>query len=446
MADNVVPGAGAVVPKDITQNVDPRLISMFVKPEGLVGVQSTYTHLTEPVRPPAPTDQDYTFVLPMTASAYIDLKNTELYVKGSLTKKNGEKTETTDTVLLTNNALYSLFDSATIYIGNNQAEIYVPNHPYKAFIRQMKRNAMIMTGERRNQGLLVDMLNPIFKGDAYQMGEGRKDWVMGSKTVEFMGPLLLDFFYENQSYLMPACPVKIKLRRSREPFYVTTGAENAETEYAFDIKDIALSVPCINVSPALTPLLEMQSDFAPARYDFEGLDMRQFDVPTDTITRKFRRVYEGHLPKRVIVAFYDQTAFSGQRDKAPLSTFPVDMRQITLSMNGVAVRELNTNFGQGEYTEAYRKFTEWMGLSDKQTSIPYDVYSQGHRYFCFDLYEKCPPLTGCGDETVLQGFIDVGITLGAALKTHCVMCVFCETPETVEITKDRAARHIKTIV
>ena len=34
-----------------SQNLDPRLFRMFQKPEGKVGVQGTFTHFVQPLRP-----------------------------------------------------------------------------------------------------------------------------------------------------------------------------------------------------------------------------------------------------------------------------------------------------------------------------------------------------------------------------------------------------------
>ena len=61
-------GAAAVVPLDATQNVDPRLIAMFMKKPATVGIQNTVTHHIEPIRPPTITDTEYIFDLPNTGA------------------------------------------------------------------------------------------------------------------------------------------------------------------------------------------------------------------------------------------------------------------------------------------------------------------------------------------------------------------------------------------
>ena len=69
--------------------------------------------------------------------------------------------------------------------------------------------------------------------------------------------------------------------------------------------------------------------------------MRQFSVPEGTISRKYAKVFENRLPKKILIGFYSQAAFSGTHDIAPLLTDPdLNLLKISLSVNGIGVREL----------------------------------------------------------------------------------------------------------
>ena len=119
--EGTVPVTSTVVPTDISQHLDPRLTSMFVKPEGMVGVQSTFTHTVEPL---TGTDEEYVFKILHTGSSYADLKNTQLYIKGNLTRCDGTKLLHDEVVLVANNFLYNLFEFVTLCVGNNQQIIF----------------------------------------------------------------------------------------------------------------------------------------------------------------------------------------------------------------------------------------------------------------------------------------------------------------------------------
>jgi hypothetical protein len=118
---------------------------------------------------------------------------------------------------------------------------------------------------------------------------------------------------------------------------------------------------------------------------------------------------------------------------------------MSLSLNGVVVRELSANYDNGIYLEAYRRFTDWMKASESEYFISFDIFKLGYRYYCFDLMESCPNVDACAEEMLRQGFLDIQLQLGGGLESEHVMTVFYESPESVEITKERAARHMRTI-
>ena len=108
---------------------------MFVKPEGMVGIQNTFTHFVEPIHPPNQHDQDFYFDLPFLGSMYMSVRDIQLYVRGCLKHRDGTVLDDKDNVKFANNGLCYLFDSCMLYVGNNQQEVYVPNIPYKVFIK-----------------------------------------------------------------------------------------------------------------------------------------------------------------------------------------------------------------------------------------------------------------------------------------------------------------------
>ena len=442
MAGNITEPV-TVVPAEASQHVDPRLVSMFVRPEGLVGVHSTFTHVVQPLRPPAENDKEFIFELPHTGAAYIDLKNTQLYVSGSLKRRSGEAMTDNDKVVLTNNALYSLFDSVSIFVGHNQTEMYTGNFQYKSFIKQLMKND-VYSSNLRLQGMDFEFQSNVYKND-YEVGSSRVAWTNKSKKIEFLGQTLIDFC-DTDGYLMPACPLRIKYRKCNEAFYVVTDPSVKDVEYNFAIEKIALYTPCVNVVPALTPLLELQTEEVPARYDFNALGMRQYPLPQGTITRKYSRIFENRLPKKILIGFFSQTAFSGARQEAPLLTDPdLDLRRISLSVNGIGIREIMVNYEDDLYTEAYKRFTDWVGATGKDFPVSFPVYKDGYRYYAFDLMENCPD-SSCVEEALQTGYIDVDLHFGKATAEHAVMCIFYESPETLEVTRERATRHIAPIV
>ena len=446
MADeSTVPGVSSVMSSEVAQNVDKRLTSMFVRPEAIVGVQSTFTHVIEPLRAVSPLDEQFDFDLP-TTNGYVDLKNMQLYIRGRLTKRDGTHLTGEDKVSVTNNLLHSLFQSVTVYVGHNQLELYSSEFPYKAYIRQLQKYDGKKPTSMLCEGFLPEDCSRVMDGNELKSASSRAGMIMVSRTVELMGETLIDLF-QTDSYLMPACPLRIKYRKNRDGFYVITLPEGKDQEYNFSIEKISLHAPTISVAPSMTPLLEMQTDGAPAAYNFEALGIKQFPLSKDSITRHYSRVFEGRLPSRVLVTFFDQSAFSGVgRDKNPLMTSDVNVRSISLCVNGVGLREVQVNYGERIFMEAYQQFIKWMNKKDKEYMVTAKNFPNGFRFYAFDLRDNCGK-EHCLEETLTQGYIDLKLDLHAPHRTEdCVMTVYYFSPQTVFINKQRVAQLEAAVV
>ena len=428
-----------------SQNLDPRLIRMFQKPEGKVGVQGTFTHFVQPLRPPTADDSDYIMELPNTGADYIDLKNVQLYVRGSLKRATGVALEVDEPVLLANNALHSLFESVTVLIGHNQQEIQMNNYPYKAFLRKlmtMKTSSPADIGH----GFTVEA-HHLVRGPMAS-GIARRSWTDLSKVTEFLGPTFIDAF-QTEGYLLPATPVRVIFRRSRDSLYVNTGNDNALTEFKFFIEKIGLYVPVVKISPFLTPLMEMQTDEALASYHFDAIDVRQFSLPRGTLHRVYPRVFQGKLPTKIAVAFYTQDSFIGDRNRASLLTAAITPKRLQLAINGLVTREHRID--GGVRLESYYRFTDWLGVTNIDFPVDVKKYFAGVMFLTFDLMENCVASDSagslsCAEESLLTGFADISVEFGVAVPEECIMVVYAISPDVLDISKERAARYTRVII
>ena len=380
--------------------------------------------------------------LPNTGADYVDLKNIDLYVRGQLKKADGTSLEKAESVVLTNNALHSLFETVTVLVGHNQQEIQMNNYLYKAYIRQLM-HTKTTSPACQEHGFTDD--SKVAKAEEVTMGLTRYPWTSESKVAEFLGPTYIDVF-QTDGYLMPATPLRITFKRSREAFYLTTAVANKDTAYKFFIDKIGLYVPTVKVAPFMTPLLEMQTDESPARYRFDSIDARQFPLPANTTTRTFARLYQGTLPTRIAIAFYRQDSFLGTRDRASLLTADLDLKQMQLAINGLVVQQYDVDISKNIYMEPFRRLTDWLGVTDG--NFPFDLkqFRQGVSFFTFDLMENCSSNTECDKDSLLTGFAELSLQFGFDVPTDCVMMVFAIFPDTLDITKQKALRYNRVIV
>jgi hypothetical protein len=245
---------------------------------------------------------------------------------------------------------------------------------------------------------------------------------------------------------VPGTPLSVKFRKSRPSFYLTASPElDYPNNYKFVIEKIILKIPCVGIEPAMIPLLGMQTDDNPASYGFNSIDLKQFSIPAGTIVQKYNKVYEGKIPKKIAICFLSQASFGGDILKSPYLTEALDVRNITIFLNGIAVRQVEANFNSDMYVDCYNDFVNWMSPKCREYYIEYDFFKKGYSFFCIDLFQHCSVNSPCSEEMFRQGYVDIGIQLGAGNGDHGIMCVFGEGVDFVEIDKTRASRHVKII-
>ena len=431
-----VPGTAAVLDSSITeQTVDSRLILPYVSPQGLIGISSVFTHVLDPLKPLSKTDNEIHFALPDTLNSYIDLRNIKMYIRGSLVRQKGEKLAAQEKVSIADNFCHSLFECVTILLGKNQLEIQHNLYPFKAYLKQLERYSQKCI-EMSMAGLTIDAPVPGIKDMTTAVA--RTAYIAESQEIEFTDNILADFLNSN-GFLKPGFPFKIRFRKSTPAFYTVKHPDNTNS-YVFNLEEFTLKVPCVVVQPDIAELLSRQLDVAPADYRFTGTNIIQYTISGDTLTAKFSRVFQGKLPSKLLVAFYDQESFIGSETSLPLVTSNVNVQNISLSINSVVVRQFNVNFKEKLYLELYDKFIEYVGASGSDYYIPYNQYIRGHMFYPFILNQKPEGMPVLPIQALNQGFIDLTITLRERPGNDVIMAVFYQSPECLSITNKDMAR------
>jgi hypothetical protein len=149
------------------------------------------------------------------------------------------------------------------------------------------------------------------------------------------------------------------------------------------------------------------------------------------------------MPTQILIGLFDAYSFSGQHDKAPTLTSPIDVKRASLCSDGVTVRSIRADFDDDLYVTAYKHFTEWLGTWDSSTYMNFDIFKRGYRYLAFDLLEGCDS-TPC-DAALLSGIMDFSLEFDAPTPTPLTICVFYISPDRVAIGKDRYALCYRSV-
>lgn len=426
------------------QYVSERLLAPFLRDNISVGITGSNKIFLQPIKEVAKTDKEYIFQFPQI-NDYVDLKNIQLYVKGTV-MKYGEGNalialEEGDEVILQNNALHSIFESVLLKVGVNQEKIYESMRPQKAFLRLLLESPKSINNSLSCQGFELDAFND---PNEFLNGSSRARWTKLSKPVEFLGPTFIDFF-QTDGFLPPATPLQIVYRKNYDTSLVIRNIANSrDLRPTFEIDSIGLMIPCMTINPTLAPHIESLTDKAPARFQFDSIDIRQFIVEKGLKRKTFSRVYNGKIPQKILVGLYPENSLTGDYETPALRTANENITQLKLYLNGTLIREHNTEFDQGLYTRSYLDLLSWFKAFDGDFLISHENYFKGYRFLAFDLLDNCSN-DSCAD-LLKSGFVDLEITIAKGAASSWTMLVYAISPDCLDLDKQKSARLTRSVL
>ena len=176
------------------------------------------------------------FVIPGTGTKYIDINNTQLYLKVKITKADGlncDANENDEKVATVNLLLHSMFSQVDVALNGKLISDSTATYPYRAMIETLLNyNKEAKDTHLQSQMYFKDTVSHMDFHDlkAVQIPntglKARFDKTKGSKVFEMMGPIHADIFAQN-NVLLPGVEVRLKLHRSKDAFALISGVAGA---------------------------------------------------------------------------------------------------------------------------------------------------------------------------------------------------------------------------
>jgi hypothetical protein len=419
-------------------SINTRLIAAFTPIKKAVGVHSKHAINILPTRPIGVHDSEIQFESPSMGSAWMDLKNCDVHIKGSLRLADGSKFEAEEEAMLVRNSYCALFETVTLSVGRSFTEIQQINFSHTGLFKMFMEN-------RQERMATASLSGASFQTNStsatdYKNQKGRENKFAVSVPVEFISPTYISFF-STIGYVPPNTMLKVKYRRTPATFYTLAQGASAAKSFRFDIDEMFLRVPTVHVMPQIAPHLDQLRLDVNARLYYDDLVVKKLPIPSDSETRTFSNLFNGNLPKLLFISFFDEDNFVGRNNLDPFFTSSQNVKKLSVSMNGYTVKNYDMNMTGKLYGDAYKSFVEAIGASNSTFSITYGSWLLGNRFFACD-FLNCESAAGgdnCTEETVLQGTMDVSVQFDVKTTKAQVMLVLALTTDSVELMPDGAA-------
>ena len=317
--------------------------------EGLVSelalfdLPSTQTSVTDiyydEIRPMSQASGDSPFEFKISGQNsmdYLDLKNSQIYVRLKVEKADGTALVKTDKVGPANLFLQALFSTTEVTL-QNKATITCNYNPYRAYITTLlKYGTDAVTSQLDTQLFIRDDADSPGVSDPTGSNNGlfqRASTIAESKRIDLQGPIFHDLFSMSR-YLINQVDVKIRIYRSSNNFCLLTGDAS---EYQINIEDIYILARKIRVNPAVIYGHSKIFDKQNALYPFNKVEVRAVSIPTGSTNHTWENMFQGRRPNNLIVGFVKSRAVSGDYKTNPFNFENCFIQQIAVYCDGLPV-------------------------------------------------------------------------------------------------------------
>lgn len=249
---------------------------------------------------------------------YLDLKNSQLYVKLKVSKIDGTALAG-EKVGPANLFLQSLFSSTEVSL-QNKVSITCNYNPYKAYIHTLLNYGQdAFSSQIQSQGWIMDDSESSGVSDPSGLNSGLfmgARWIAASGVLELQGPIVHDLF-SLERFLLNQVDVKIKLYRSPDTFALLVADKS--TEFKIEIEDIHILARKIRVTSGVLFGHSKMLEQGNALYPYIKVECRSQSIATGSTSFNWENLFQGKRPNKVIIGFVKNKALNGDHTMNPFN-------------------------------------------------------------------------------------------------------------------------------
>ncbi|GFY41809.1 uncharacterized protein F54H12.2 [Trichonephila inaurata madagascariensis] len=235
---------------------------------------------------------------------YLDLSQTQLYLKAKIVKSDGSPIEKGAEISPVNLFLHSLFSQVDITLNERLVSNSSNTYPYRSYIETLLNHGI----DSKTSQLTCEM----FYKDNKEGLKKRSAFFESSASVDmiYIGPLHCDLFHQER-LLLNLVDLKIKLIRSKPEFCL-----HGKKGYKVTLEKITLLVRKVHVSPGVVLGHMKALEKETAKYKINRVLCKVYSIPQGSMSFVQDNIFIGQMPKRIVVRYVDNDSFHGTFEKS----------------------------------------------------------------------------------------------------------------------------------
>ena len=408
---------------------------------------------------------------------YLDLSQSYLQVVCKFTKGDGtDLTGGNSTSTPVNNILHSLFSEIDVSLNGKVVTPGTDTYPYKAYLEkllsyspdtlktqmkactlwekdtaghmdELKLDPLVQTAKTfavtdpgdGNNIVTIDAVipSPAYPNDSKNVGlRKRHEKITGSNVIVLMDRLHLDLF-QQEKCLPNGVDVRLRFNRSRPQFYMMTDAGSSGKVV---LQSMVLWVRKVKPAPTVINLINQQLSTQTAKYPLRRVEVKTFTIPTGTQSKITDHLFQGQMPKLIVLGFVENAAFNGDPTKNPFHFQNQRVKKLEISINGemIETRPLEPNFTDDIYLRSYLSLYKGLGKlgQDWAPDITQEEYKSGYTLWCVDFTKDQEAQTD-KFHLIQTGNLRVEVQFAANVATTLNGVMYAVFDNMLEINKQR---------
>ncbi|GFT64346.1 uncharacterized protein F54H12.2 [Trichonephila clavipes] len=219
-----------------------------------------------------------------SAEDYIDLSQTQLYVKAKIVKVDNTPITKDDTIGPVNLFLHSLFSQVDVSLNDRVVSNSSNTYPYRSYIETLLNHGY----DSKTSQLTAEL----FYKDSDDGLKKRTEFFKESATVDMIGCIHSDLFHQDR-LLLNLVDLKIKLIRSK-PEFCLQGSEG----FKVVLDHVSLFIRKVRVNPGVILGHAKALEKTSAKYPINRVLCKVYSIPKGSMSFIQDNIFSGQMPKK----------------------------------------------------------------------------------------------------------------------------------------------------
>ena len=374
------------------------------------------------------------FEIKSAVDEYIDMEKLYLYLKIKIKKPADSKLDQTKfftSFAVVNNLLHSLIKQLDIFIGDQQFNTSSPTYAYKAYFENL-------LGFSKSAKDLSYLSSALWFNDEDEKSNNvdskRTTLFSAFKPVDLFGKLHTDLSFQGRS-LLGGSKLILRILFNEPSFYFLSDSFKPE----FEFLEAAIYAHRAKVNQYVVDAHNAALSIAPAKYPITVSKVKNFTINSSAIDVNLDNVHNGQLPRRIFVAFVENSAFCGFYVKNPFYFNHFNITSLCVFLDGVQfpTKAFTPDFTNKNYVRELHSIYEALDMLDGESNFNINRmnYGVGNTIFGFNFTPDLSSGAGAVGHVnrIKYGTLRIALRFSETLTTTLTALVYCEFDKILEI-------------